>query len=487
MDENFIFCADVGSTWTKSCLFRRELKKISLEYRTDAPTTRSDLYRGFSACLDSVLTHTGVKIKPMLLASSSAKGGLSIAASGLVPELTMKAAREAACTAGGKVVRSFHGVFGSYDIEEINTLAPDIFLFTGGTDGGNRTMVLENAEKLKKLKKNIVIIYAGNNTCAGEVHAILKKHTCITVKNVFPELNRLDVSGASAAIQEIFISKIALGKGLGKIIKKLNADLLPTPLSIFNFAAHISRHMRALAPFMIIDPGGATTDVYSASPAAAGNENIVFRGLPEPFIKRTVEGGAGLHANAENALLSAQIKNEICLDYARRLKNTSVINTTAINTAGNRHEENMLRIIATACVSEAVRRHTGKMHSYNSVNGQVRVQSGKDLRLISTVILSGGFLSRIKDQEIFIEALRNARAHPENDPGCELLLPEAPRVYTDTEYLLPLCALVSQKYPADAVQYFSDHLTDSEINEIKNTDNNYISGACQNEYQSAAV
>lgn len=43
-----------------------------------------------------------------------------------------------------------------------------------------------------------------------------------------------------------------------------------------------------------MDVGGATTDVYSVSEGAPTQVNTVCKGLPEPFVKRTVEGDIGM-------------------------------------------------------------------------------------------------------------------------------------------------------------------------------------------------
>lgn len=48
---------------------------------------------------------------------------------------------------------------------------------------------------------------------------------------------------------------------------------------------------------MLIDMGGATTDVYSAS-ANTLSPDTVLHGVPEPFVKRTVEGDLGMRVSA---------------------------------------------------------------------------------------------------------------------------------------------------------------------------------------------
>ena len=69
-------------------------------------------------------------------------------ASGLVPELTAEAARQASLGAGAKVLKTYSFQLTEDDAEEIAALKPDIFLLVGGTDGGNTECILHNAQVL---------------------------------------------------------------------------------------------------------------------------------------------------------------------------------------------------------------------------------------------------------------------------------------------------------------------------------------------------
>ena len=55
-----------------------------------------------------------------------------------------------------------------------------------------------------------------------------------------------------------------------------------------------------LGELLLVDVGGATTDVYSVAKGAPTNAAIRFAGLPEPYAKRTVEGDLGLYHNLDS-------------------------------------------------------------------------------------------------------------------------------------------------------------------------------------------
>ena len=48
----------------------------------------------------------------------------------------------------------------------------------------------------------------------------------------------------------------------------------------------------------MVDIGGATTDVHSVGAGTPMRDGVVQYGLPEPFVKRTVEGDLGMRHNA---------------------------------------------------------------------------------------------------------------------------------------------------------------------------------------------
>src|SRR5690606_32661147 len=102
-----------------------------------APTTVDDgLMEGYFNALQKITAKTGPLTFQKKLACSSAAGGLRMVAIGLVPELTVEAARRAALGAGARVVGTYSYELSPEEITEIVNLNPDLVLLAGGTDGG---------------------------------------------------------------------------------------------------------------------------------------------------------------------------------------------------------------------------------------------------------------------------------------------------------------------------------------------------------------
>ena len=133
-----MIAVDIGSTFTKGGLFRLEGGDLQLDGRASVPTTAADLGEGVVRVLES-LSSAPAGTPPEALyrqypvhLSSSARGGLRIAAVGLTPALTLQAARLAACSAGGRVIGAHAFSLTDEDVRALERDAPDIVLLAGG-------------------------------------------------------------------------------------------------------------------------------------------------------------------------------------------------------------------------------------------------------------------------------------------------------------------------------------------------------------------
>lgn len=456
-----IISIDIGSTWTKGALFNLENNALVLDKRAQHKTTTNNLADGFFDVLNKLAPDYRKRLKSddlKLFYSSSAKGGLAVAALGIVPEITLETAKIAAFSAGAKISSFFSYQLTDKDLKKLKQSAPDIVLFTGGTDGGNADYVLENAKKLASLELNCSIIYAGNRSIADEVATILADKEIYIVDNVLPELDTQNPEPAREAMRSIFLSKIVKGKGLDKIIAEVNEEPLPTPFAVHELTKHISDNIRGWQEFILLDLGGATTDVYSSHQEQPGTD-AVLRGLPEPKIKRTVEGDLGLRVSAKVAIESGNeiIQNEL----AHRSIDNNVMNNYAEHITqqpehiGTSEQDKQLdRIIAGSCISNACSRHAGRMHQVPTADGLVNVQTGRNLSKVSKVIGSGGYLSKASD---FNPATWLGK-QLEDKKGRRILVPTCVSYYRDEQYLIPLLANIGRGFPEAAAQATIDYL-----------------------------
>jgi len=448
---------DFGSTYTK-------LRAVDLAGRRllgsgQGPSTvATDVNLGMRAALEDLERRAGKLPRfRYRLASSSAAGGLRMVTIGLVRELTAEAARQAALGAGAKLVGTFAYRLTENDLEKITALTPDIVLLAGGTDGGNMEVVLHNAAALGASALACPIVYAGNRGAADEARPLLGSKTTIFTENVMPEFNVLDTEPARGAIRQVFIERIVHAKGIDRAAAEFDALVMPTPAAVLEGARLVADgvpSVKGLGSVLVVDPGGATTDVHSVASVEPA-PGVVPQGLPEPRVKRTVEGDLGMRHNAAAVVEAAGIA-AIAADaglHENQIRNF-LENLSAEHLPTSPEERAIDHALARAAVGIAVQRHCGTLRTVYTPTGPVTAQHGKDLRRVDAVIGTGGVLAASADaRAILARALADAR-----EPLA--LKPVAPRLLLDREYLLYACGLLQSVDAHAALELALAHLTD---------------------------
>ncbi|HDV9838524.1 TPA: glutamate mutase L [Enterobacter asburiae] len=452
-----IVSVDIGSTWTKAALFTPEGDALTLVNHVLTPTTTHHLAEGFFTSLNQVLNVADAR--PLLNSgdvtlkySSSAKGGLAVAAMGLVPSITLESAKVTAHSAGAKIAQYYSYKLNRHDIQALEESPPDILLFTGGTDGGEESHGLANARALAASKLDCAIIYAGNRDIQDDVQAILGHKDLIVVDNVLPDLDHPNPYAARKAICDVFLSRIVKGKGLDVIVGETGEEPMPTPWTVYELVKAISDVDSAWKEFMLIDMGGATTDVYSAS-ANMLSPDTVLHGVPEPFVKRTVEGDLGMRVSAVvvgestrelvNAVFAHQPqRRDAFYGYLRHLvAHPDYLPVTE-------EEKHFDTLLAGLCVGYASERHAGTKKQVCTCVGNVDLQMGRDLTTVRKVVGSGGWLSRASQFDIH----RWLKYRELDDSSRRVLLPGQFDYYRDAKGLLPLLANVARLDPQAAAR-----------------------------------
>ena len=391
------------------------------------------------------------------LASSSAAGGLRMVTIGLVRELTAEAARQAALGAGAKLVGTFAYRLTAADVGRISALSPDIVLLAGGTDGGDSEVVLHNAGALAASAIACPLVYAGNRAAADQARALLAGKTLACTENVMPEFNVLNIEPARAAIRQVFIDRIVHAKGSERAPAHFDQVLMPTPAAVLEGARLVADGLpgtRGLGSLLVIDPGGATTDVHSVAPEAPAS-GVVPQGLPEPRVKRTVEGDLGMRHNAATIVEAAgleAIAADANLDAARVSSLLTLLRADVGRLPGSAEEIAFDRALARAAVRIAVLRHCGTVATVYTTTGPVTVQHGKDLSGVDTVIGTGGALVGSPDPRALLQMALADPAEP------LALRPRAPRLLLDRDYLLYACGLLQSVEPQPALELALRHL-----------------------------
>lgn len=463
MSSNLVLLVDFGSTYTKVTAV--DLGAEALLGTAQSPSTvDTDVTIG----LEDALRHLETQLKmgrlepDRILACSSAAGGLRIVAIGLVPELTAEAAKRAALGAGAKVVKVYSYRLSPSEVKELEAIAPDMVLLAGGTDGGNEDCILNNARSLASSQSKAVVVAAGNKVVADDVQSILTsagKDVRVT-RNVMPELGQLDVEPARSTIRELFMERIVEAKGLGKAKAMVGDVLMPTPMAVLNAArllADGSGKEPGLGELVVVDVGGATTDVHSIAKWVSHQPSVVLRGLPEPYAKRTVEGDLGLRINA-CSILELAGEEQLAAKFAcppdeGRIQSAVVALSKCIQAVPETDAECALDIaLARTAVDMAMERHAGVVQCVYAPSGAVWLQAGKDLTEVEQIIGTGGVFAYGTGARQILEEASFKEANPTS------LRPKKPRYYVDKSYIMYAMGLLSSVSPEKALRIMKKNL-----------------------------
>ncbi|MBQ5726068.1 MAG: glutamate mutase L [Alistipes sp.] len=439
---------DVGSTYTKLTAIDATTREI-LGTAQAFTTIESDVMQGFErawqelteARPDNPCANFGYD---QMLVCSSAAGGLKMVALGLVPDLTAKAARTAASNAGAKVVKTYAYEISGSEQQEIFDINPDLVLLCGGTDGGNREVIVANARRLVAIDRPFTTIVAGNKSATDEIRAIFEEaHKDVVItENVMPQFNKLNIEPARDAIRQLFIARIIEAKGLNRLQAMTPHKIIPTPLAVLQACELLSRGtatQQGYGDLLAIDIGGATTDVYSMAAGTPTVDNTMLKGLPEPWAKRTVEGDLGMRYSLTHVF--EQLPERGFPQYEEQMKRvgewvercSSQPDTLA---QPDSEEEKIEEFLGRSAVALAVERHCGRIADVYTPLGLMHTLEGKDLMDIPAVVGIGGVLRNSRHPEEILKGSLYNVMQPESTR------PRNPKFYLDSRYIFAAMGLL---------------------------------------------
>lgn len=459
MNDNAYLLIDFGSTYTKLTLVDIENEELIATSKA-ITTVKTNIMDGFLEAFASLKEKYDEKKYTIIkkLACSSAAGGLKMITIGLVPELTAEAAKRAALGAGARVLKTYSYEITNDEIEEIKKSAVDIILLSGGTDGGNKKIIISNARKVAEHFKDIPIIVAGNKCSYDEIRESFNEAgmNYITTENVMPKLNEINVLAVREKIRELFMKNIIQSKGMNIAEEYIDDILMPTPAAVLKACEVLAKgteHLDGIGDVIVVDIGGATTDVHSLADGYPTNAGINLKGLKEPYAKRTVEGDLGMRYSAK-ALLEASGEKLI-----RQYTNSDDI--TAQCQYRHDHidfvpsvpsEVSFDEALAKVATKFAVERHVGYLEVGYTPLGEVYNQYGKDLLNVNYLIGTGGVIIHSKNPQDILKEGGFTKENP------TLLKPKSPKYYVDKEYILSAMGLLSYDLPDCALNMMKKYI-----------------------------
>jgi uncharacterized protein (TIGR01319 family) len=401
-----VACVDIGSTFTKAALVDPATGRLVAT--AQASTTLDDVVTG-------VLAATATFPEVPLLACSSAGGGLRLAVVGYEELISAEAGHRAALSAGARVVHVAAGGLDAAGLAALRAAEPDVVLLVGGTDGGEASVLRANAGVLAEADWSVPIVLAGNTAVRDEVGAVLRGGGLPVheADNVLPDIGRLAPESARAAIREVFLEHVIGGDRLSTDPRLRSWVRAVTPDAVLEGVTVLAR---VLAPaevsVVVLDVGGATTDVYCVPDPDAEQATLGREAVGVPARRRTVEGDLGVSWSVD------------ALRAAAAAEGLPVLGEEPL-------------ALGEAAATVALRRHLRAEVGYGP--------GGASARSAGLVVLSGGVF-RHADQPAVDQVIARVAA---DAGGAGSVLKGTP-VIVDRSYVLAAVGLLAAEHPGAA-------------------------------------
>lgn len=436
-----VLVAEIGSTTTVVNAFDHlESDNPVFLGQGQAPTSvkEGDVNIGLQAAIEDMKKNLHIENEKLeytnMLATSSAAGGLRMTVHGLVYDMTVKAAKEAALGAGANIHLITAGKLSKVDMIKLDRIKPNIILIAGGVDYGERETALYNSELIAASDLDIPVIYAGNIAVADDVKLIFeaysKEKNLHIVPNVYPKIDILNIEPTREVIQDIFEKHITEAKGMEKIREMVNGPIIPTPGAVMKASKILKDEIGDL---VTIDVGGATTDIHSVTEGTEKVNKILVE--PEPVAKRTVEGDLGVFINKKNIVDIIKIEK---LEKELNMSSEDIERFTDSDIAIPQTEEHkrFIERLTKEAVIVSINRHAGGYRTYFGGKSDT-LAFGKDLTAVKWIVGTGGALTRLTAREEILNSISQFNR-------ADKLLPTAEaKILIDNDYIMASLGVLS--------------------------------------------
>lgn len=444
-----VLVAEIGSTTTVVNAFDQIMSPCpKFIGQGQAPTTvlNGDVTVGLRGAVEDLKKKIGADSVEWdeFLATSSAAGGLRMTVHGLVYDMTVRAAKEAALGAGAILKHITAGKLRRTDLKKIEDIKPNIILVAGGVDYGERDTALHNFEMIASIGLNIPMIYAGNIENQEEIGLIAEENgtRLYNVENVYPKVDMLNVEPTRRVIQQVFEEHIIHAPGMSTVRDMVNGPIIPTPGAVMEAAKLLKEH---LGDLVVFDVGGATTDVHSVT---EGSEEINLMLIsPEPVAKRTVEGDLGVYVNIAHIVEKIGIDNlkKEFEDAEELIKNAKPIPKTD-------REKLFIERLTREAVLTSMERHAGALRHLYGPTGKKTIAEGKDLTNVKYIVGTGGALTRLPGR---VEILKSIAAHGKST---DLFPGKDAQILIDNHYIMASLGVLSKRFPEAALKLMKESM-----------------------------
>jgi len=301
---------------------------------------------------------------------SSANGGLSALIIGITHSFSLKYATNIAFNSGINIIDTI--LYQNIEDYSIPTGLIDVVIIVGGID--SNADIFSNAlyRYLAQLKySNIVFVGSARDAQAIEDNIV----NVVILPNIIDNKLRVVEDKLKEYLTNLYQQDIEGKEDIKNLYQISDNQIFSTPYIVNRALPHIEGRFPVADPFILIDIGGATTDIHYSKDLV--DDNIVT----ENEYDRLVFKKLGVYKSKQSLIIAAQ-NNEFVYELLTHLKVTENI--------FNEHSEKATKVLMQLAIFLVL----CKMSHYRKAYINLR------LLAINSIVLTGGITKVLRVEEI---------------------------------------------------------------------------------------
>jgi len=255
------------------------MKKLQIDigstyFKTSANGQTNQYFRNFDIDIyDDVLDKCGELIKEFnkdeIFICSSANGGLSTLIIGITSLFSIKYATNIAFNSGINIIDTL--LYSKIKESQPPKELIDVVIIAGGIDEVKPKFDNNLLEYLKEVNyQNIV--YVGNKTDANFIKENIPN--IVTLPNIIDNKLQVVEEHLREYLTNLYQADIVGKEDIKRLYNITNNQIYSTPFIVNNALPHLNKLFEITDPFLVIDIGGATTDIHYSTDLVE-NKNII--------------------------------------------------------------------------------------------------------------------------------------------------------------------------------------------------------------------
>ena len=376
MSQNKLL-VDVGSTYFKICANG----KVEQYFRDFNKDIFDDLS---SKCGDTISKFK----KDEIFICSSANGGLTTLIIGVTNSFSLKFATNIAYNSGINIINTV--LYQDIETTSIPSDLIDVVILVGGIDSVNNVF----DEKLFKYLENLKysnIVYAGTNLDIDYLKSNIKN--LVVVENIINNKLHVVEEPLKQYLTNLYQADIEGKEDIKHLYDLTSNQIYSTPYIVNKTLPFIDSKFAAVNPFILIDIGGATTDIHYSKDLS--NDNMVT----DNEYDRLVFKKLGVYKSKESLIFAAK-NNEFVYELLAHLKVTENI--------FNEDTTKSLKVLMQLAIFLVLYKVSDAHPLY------IRLK----LNLLKSIVLTGGITKVLSFEEaediisFFYKKILNSDIHP---------------------------------------------------------------------------